>query len=568
MDNFRRHKQPSSSSSGSLDGFTPSPSKKAGLPTKQFDKSYRSSNSEFTAIRRRPEVNYRQPESFLSNRPVNDNMAITPDAVETMAAETPTIENFEHQPRDRQDKTKKKFFSKKEKTSKPHLSRREKRKRNFKRVGIATLVVILLAGLGLGYVYMKVKSVFNGDAQGAAALQENPDPKLLNGEGDGRVNILIMGKGGPTQSDGPDLTDTLLLASIDPVQNEAALLSLPRDFYQPKQSNKRINAVYADAKNLYLKSNPKDNEGAEKAGTKALMDAVSKILGVPMHYYVMVDFTAFQKAVDTVGGITIDVKTPVTEQMLLNGKPYFLNIKTGSQQFDGLKALAYARCRHCDSRSDFGRSERQREIIIALKDKIFSSGTYTNPYKIQQLISTFGSNVRTDIGTDEIGRLYEIGQKISSDKIASVSLVDEPNVLITGQNIDGQSIQVPKAGPTNYTEIQSFVRNRLKDSFLANENARIAIFNGTMTAGLASATTTELRSYGYNVTKVANAPTQNYQTTYVIDLTGGNKKYTQSYLEKRMQVSAVGQVPDPAIDTTDLDFVIIIGQNEANRQQN
>ncbi|MDQ2973595.1 MAG: LCP family protein, partial [bacterium] len=290
--------------------------------------------------------------------------------------------------------------------------------------------------------------------------------------------------------------------------------------------------------------------------------------GLPMHYYVMVDFTAFQKAIDTVGGITIDVKEPVSEQMLLNGKPYFLNVKTGSQNFDGLKALGYARCRHCDSRSDFGRSERQREIIIALKDKIFSGGTFSNPYKLQQLVSTFGNNVSTDIGTDEIGRLYEIGKGISGDRILSVSLVDEPNVLLTTDMISGQSVVVPKEGTFVYDDVRAFVRNRLKDSFLQKENARIAILNGTKTAGLAGKTTTELKSYGYNIVRAENAPTQDYVNTYVIDLTSGKMPYTQNYLEKRMQVTAQRQLTDAGIDTTDVDFVIIIGQNEANRQQN
>ncbi len=86
------------------------------------------------------------------------------------------------------------------------------------------------------------------------------------------------------------------------------------------------------------------------------------------------------------------------------------------------------------------------KIIIALKEKIFSGGTYSNPYKLQQLVSTFGNNVRTDIGTDEIGRLYEIGQQIPGNKIASVSLVDEPNVLLTTDQISGQSVVVPKSG--------------------------------------------------------------------------------------------------------------------------
>lgn len=574
MDNFRRYKAPKRGPTGSVDGFASAHSTQGSVPTKQFNRSYRSS-SDFTAVQTgQSDSGFDRAEGFHPSTiasPYTAAMAEGSARTYEQVGPSPVLESADSE----EAKEKRRSFRQRRKEKRAaknrHMSRKDRRKRIAKRAGIATLIVVLLVGAGLGYVYMKVRSIFKGDAKGAIALQENPDPKLLNGEGDGRVNILIMGKGGPTQTDGPDLTDTLLLASIDPVQKEAALLSVPRDLWvRDNGSQTKINAVYKFAKDRYLNNsqNRNDTEGAERAGTKALMDKVSEVLGVPMHYYVMVDFTAFQKAIDTVGGITIDVKNPVREQMLLNGRPYYLNVATGTQNFDGLKALAYARCRHCDNRSDFGRAERQREIIIALKDKILSSGTYANPYKIQQLVSTFGSNVRTDIGTDELGRLFEIGKEIPSDKIASVSLVDEPNVLLKTGPVGNQSVVMPIAGLFDYSEIQSFVRNKLKDSFLNSENARIVILNGTKTAGLAAKTTKELQSYGYNITKTANAPTQDYVNTYVVDLTNGANKYTQSYLEKRMQVTATSQLPDSTIDVTDADFVIIIGQNEANRQQN
>jgi LCP family protein required for cell wall assembly len=540
MDNFRPKKRPGRVASGSIDGF----SSANRQPTKRFNRSYLKDRSS-------SDPSFDRTEGFLTNNQKQNASSFD---------ENIPLENF------KEPRPKKRLFRR---NKKEQLVKR-KRRFTLKRAMVSFLVLILLAGGGLGYVYFKVKNVFRGNAEGAVALQKNPDPARLKGEGDGRVNVLILGKGGPTQEDGPDLTDTILLASIDPVQNEAAILSLPRDLWvKDNGSATKINAVYAFAKERALNNNPKDKEAAEQAGTEAISNRVEAVLGVPIHYHVMVDFTAFQKAIDTVGGITIDVKQAVSEQMLLNGKPYFLNVGTGQQQFNGLRALGYARCRHCDARSDFGRSERQREILIALKDKILSSGTYSNPYKLQQLLATFSGNVRTDIGTDEIGRMYEIAKQISSDKIASVSLVDEPNVLLTTGIVGDQSVVYPKAGTFDYSQIQSYVRNNaLKDAYLKNENAKILILNGTTTVGLVSKTATELKSYGYNVLSVGNAPTQDYVNNFVIDRTNGAMKYTLSYLERRMQVVGRTDLTDPNINPLDADFVIIIGKNEANRQAN
>jgi len=139
---------------------------------------------------------------------------------------------------------------------------------------------------------------------------------------------------------------------------------------------------------------------------------------------------------------------------------------------------------------------------------------------------------------------------------------------VTTDNINGLSVVVPKAGLENYKDIQAFVRSRLKDSFLVSENASVAVLNGTEVPGLASKTADQLRSYGYNVTQVADAPTKNYQQTTVVDLRSGVKKYTKRYLENRFKTTSIGSLPDATINPGTADFVIILGQNEQARLQN
>jgi hypothetical protein len=260
----------------------------------------------------------------------------------------------------------------------------------------------------------------------------------------------------------------------------------------------------------------------------------------------MIDFTAFEKAVDAVGGVEINVKKPVYENMLIHGKPYTLNVKTGPQKFDGLKALAYSRSRYTSQRGDFDRSERQREIIIALREKVFSLGTFGNPVKVSQLMDSFGSRVTTNLSIpDDVSKLYNLGQEIDASKFTSLSLVDEPNVLVQGgSDFTLGSVQIPTAGIYNYAEIQQFVRTKLKDGFIRKENPNIVILNGTAVGGLATQKADVLKGYGYNVSKVDDAPDKNTPSTVFVDLRNGDKKYTRRYLELRYKTTAVSKLPE------------------------
>ena len=133
---------------------------------------------------------------------------------------------------------------------------------------------------------------------------------------------------------------------------------------------------------------------------------------------------------------------------------------------------------------------------------------------------------------------------------------------LTTSSIGGLSVVVPKAGLNNYKDIQSFIRNTLKDSFIKNENASVMVLNGTRVPGLATAKADELKSYGYNVTDVANAPTKDYARTIVVDMRGGSKKYTKRYLEQRFKTIATSNLPDSNINSGNADFVIILGADQ------
>ncbi|MCA9347895.1 LCP family protein [Candidatus Saccharibacteria bacterium] len=411
------------------------------------------------------------------------------------------------------------------------------RRRKVVHIFCVLLIMIMLIVGGIGArAFLLGRNIFKGGGSSAVLNSQDVDPSTLKGEGDGRINILLLGKGGAEQQDGPDLTDTIIVASIDPIANEAALLSIPRDLWVRSAVGNytKINQVYYDAKHRELNSyasNQRNSsqaiESAEASGIAPMKQLVGDRMGVPIHYYAMIDFAGFKKAIDTVGGIDVDV----TEDMAVRetmwfGYHYDLNVQAGRQYFDGIKALAFSRSRKTSATGDFARSDRQRAVIVGLKDKVLSTGTLANPVKINQLMSDFEGQLSTDFSVNEMLRLYDITKNISSDKIVSLSLAD----LVGGSMLDGLSVQIPNAGMDDYSEIQAFVRNALRDSFLKKEDAKITILNGTETPGLATNKSNELKSYGYNVIGVGDAPTKDYQTTTLIDLRAGANKYTKSYL--------------------------------------
>lgn len=428
---------------------------------------------------------------------------------------------------------------------------------------VALVLVVLLGGFLFTKGYFKLHKVFKGGGS-AASLSENVAPSLLKGEGDGRVNILLLGRGGDGH-DGADLTDTILLASIDPVNKKAALVSLPRDLWvTTSRGSSKVNAVFAYAKQR-AQAKGESKKDAEEAGLDAIQSEVASVLGVNIHYRTMVDFRAFEDAVNTVGGVDINVTsdTSVTERLWdeITGKNYLLNVKPGLQHFDGQRALFYARSRHTSTRGDFDRAERQRLLIAALSKKISSAGTYSNPVKISELMDNFGSHVTTDMSINDAIRLLKLGKSIGGS-FDSVDLADPAKPLFNTGMISGQSVVLPTAGQGDYSEIQAMVRSRLKDGYILKENANITVLNGTEMSGLASEKAEELKTYGYNVGTVDSAPTSAYENTVIVDLTKGKKPYTKNYLEKRFGVKTTTKLPDATIKPGNASFVIILGQNE------
>ncbi len=413
--------------------------------------------------------------------------------------------------------------------------------------GSLAVVTVLVLGVG-GFLswraYANLHKVFHGSGT-VASLAKNVVPDDLKKEGDSRVNILLLGVGGPTHQ-GPDLTDTIVVLSVDPVNNKASLLSVPRDLWVQQPVNffgkqQKINAVYESGKYHYIGhlDSSNKNGAAVQAGFAAIDQSIKEVLGLDISYHVLVNFQAFQQAIDTVGGVDVDVPTDLIDPtMAWENRNNPVLAKAGLQHMGGGQALMYARSR--ETTSDFARTERQRQILLALKDKVLTAGTLSNPAKIDGLLSAFGDNVYADMSTDAAWRLYGIMQHIDDSQVESISLVDKDHPLVTTDRVGTASVVRPLAGFDEYDAIQTYVHSQLADGHITKENAGVTVLAADATAAQTAGET--LQSYGYNVV-ATDVVTGSFTKPVVVDLSGGKAPFTRHYLENRYGVKAGTVLP-------------------------
>jgi len=277
---------------------------------------------------------------------------------------------------------------------------------------------------------------------------------------------------------------------------------------------------------------------------------------VPIHYYAVVDFSGFKQAVDAVGGVDIDVDEAIYDPSYPcdDGTKYAglycpFSIKAGRQHMNGALALKYARSRH--STSDFDRAARQQKVLVALRQKALQLSTLTNPVKMTELIDAIGGHFKTDLQFNEIQKLAKIAKDVDTSRITQKVLdtKGDDSLLIDGSGrIEGAgSIELPRRGNFDYTDIQDFVKNIFADHYILDEKARVEVQNGSGKSGIAAQVVKSLKAAHYNVSDPLNAP-DHYAKTVIYDYTGGKKPYTINYLERRFGVKAQ-RMPAPSPQT-------------------
>ena len=273
-----------------------------------------------------------------------------------------------------------------------------------------------------------------------------------------RVNILLLGSGGLDHA-APDLTDSIIFASIRVKDGETILLSIPRDIW--------VDSMRAKINTAYHYGEEKKNGG----GLILAKAAVSEILDQPIHYALLLDFNGFIKAVDLVGEIEIEVERtfddykypiPGMEEAEPEELRYeHLHFDKGLEHMDGERALKYIRSRYAEGEegTDFARSERQQKFLLAFKNKVFSVRTFFNPGKIKELAKIFGDSIDTDIKEREYPEFLKLALKLKQSKIKTVVLNEDLLHTPSKSEYDNQWVLVPKSG--DWQEVQKYVQELL-----------------------------------------------------------------------------------------------------------
>jgi hypothetical protein len=307
---------------------------------------------------------------------------------------------------------------------------------------------------------------------------------------------------------------------------------------------------------------------------------VSNILQIPIHYYARIDFTGFKKIVDELGGVDIYVERSFTDYRFPTS--YFgyttISFSQGWQKMNGQRALEYVRSRYGNNGegSDFARARRQQRFLLALKDKILTYQTLVNVKKINQLLNILGDHFRTNIEPWEMVRLFELAQKIDSQKIIRFGLSSSPGGLLKADYTpDGAYILIPRAGFGDFSEIQDLAQNIFYSAQIAQEAPKVKIISGISYPDYGKELKKFLEEKGFQVIKVVKSK-QKITATQIYDYNAYQKPQSLKFLRDHLNCPLITPLtsfldslekekielkPSYPSSNEEIDILIIIGED-------
>jgi LCP family protein required for cell wall assembly len=399
--------------------------------------------------------------------------------------------------------------------------------------------------------------------ESASSLLLN-EKKTLRKAAENRINILLLGMGGEGHS-GKYLTDTIILASVNPVTYQTALISIPRDLYikiPEKNIYTKINAVYAYA----------INSGQSPAqAIQSVKETIREITGQNIDYYITADFNGFEQVINDLGGIDIEVPDDIYDNRYPG--PNFsyetFEIKKGFHHLDGQTALKYARVRHTAG-GDFSRAQRQQDIMSSVKRKAFSKDLFIHPARLSELIDTLGEHIRTDIQVSEFPAFLELSKNINTyqtvNKVLDAWSTD--SLLASSHKpLGGTMAYVLLPNAANYSEIQELANNifqldtiKKKKEEIEKENATI----GLMTQNDAEyhKIRTALKKIGFeNITQPKDLVYDCPDQSVLYNNAKEPKFYTVDDLAKKLNTSVV----DKEIPAADVDIILCFSTKDLKK---
>jgi len=470
----------------------------------------------------------------------------------------------------------------------------KKPKSKARRIIKWVLIALLIIFLGVvGFFVVKGLNAGGNVLQGNIFNLIQSEP--LKQDANGRSNFLIVGTSEDDKGhEGATLTDSIMILSVDQTNKNAYTFSIPRDLYV--EYGEACNSGYRGKINEYFMcANNGDDDAAEQDRLTKSQAFFGDILGMDIQYGVHVNYTVMRDVINAIGGSiqvniegnagngpspdigimdsNFDWKCGKAAVRKTNCPPdgHFIDFEPGIQTLDAEHALYLAQARGHSSptvglaQSNFDRERNQQKILVAIRDKAVSAGTLTNLGAVSGLIDALGGNLRTNVQTNEVRTLMDLGQHIKTTDIVSIDLYNQETPMFTTGTLPGAGSSVyPNAGVGKYTELREYLSKQMTSNPVVREGANITVLNGSGVAGVGQTAADALTAKSFIVDDVANAPEGTYEAYEIYQIGDGNTA-TAAKLKELYGVTIKTTAP-PVSVTGDTDFVIIVGKAPATTQ--
>lgn len=516
-----------------------------------------------------------------------------------------------------EDKDDKKAIRAKKRAEKAKAKAKKRKNKKLHRVRRAILwiigILVVLVVATVAFFYFIGNDLISKITDGGnlwSFLTSDPETPLQEDPNIHRTNILIFGTEGYSMDDpnydGGQLTDSIMVASLDQNNGDVKMVSLPRDLkVKTCTSTGKINELYYCT---YIKNNgsAESRQEYEIKGADALKGEVEKILGLEIQYFIHVNWQALVQVVDAIGGVDVafvyqgetwsgdEVAIETTDPRGLadynrycrcnvidfkNGEVYHLN---------GEQALAVARARNHDggygaSGGNFSREQFQQKIIQAIIMKAKTANLTGDIMAVLKIKDAIGDNLRTNFKDTELRTAMRVAGELNTNTMKSLSLesskkgasllisgmlpVPGVNSLECGGAVPGcLSYVYPRAGVGNYTAIHNYIKDQLSSNPTTEEDAQIIVMNNTRATGLAAKEGEKISEKGLTVISTINAPAELGQTEDVTIYQYKDLPRTADALHK-LYPSAEFKTDIPsALQDQAADFVIVFGKGYQPQQ--
>lgn len=419
----------------------------------------------------------------------------------------------------------------------------------------------------------------------ATTVADAPPPTTLTEP----FSVLLIGVDQRSDPEEGVRSDTLILVRVNPQTRTASMLSIPRDsvVLVPNMGWAKINTAYGfgytNAETLYgAGTDPLAGGGALAAET------VEQFLGVPVDYIAQVDFNGFERLVDSVGGVVLDVPAPIldSEYPTANYGVERIYIPAGLQVLDGRTALIYARTRH--GSSDFDRGRRQQHVLRALFDQVRDRGLLASAALLPRWMDVLAENVRTTLPLSDIQAMAgfaNLARELDSSRILQLSI--NPNDVAIdredGSDIYWNPIDLAalvtrwQAGPTPAEQpaaatlptqpavatgptIDPAAPTPTLLPSVAEPDTIVQVLNGAQIEGIAGRVSAFLTKRGFALTDPESL-TRPYDHSMIIDYSG--KPETRRRLAEALGIDEryiqARAGPDAPPQGTNVDIVVVVG---------